>query len=444
MENKINVIPWDDAMKMLPANNTSWKFCNLVSEICDELKRSNKHYVYHIQLGFGDKFIDKGGRYLLEDNGFSIENKVANVIKSKEDFKRDLKYKRETVDPLGMVLTNHIEVYSENELLDNKGLSINRYRVHLNTIKAGELFGLFGTLDFFNEDAEISNQRDWYAIAGNSCFEILFPFSNSTVYDEIIKDFNPRKNFLNTQIATDINEKIMFFKKYIDVCDKNWKTDIIYFPRHFFDVNNSDFRVKLYEIGWAQSKASRNFLFESKALSDVIDNVDSKSALKNNKHLLNFLLDYIIRASKGSAYVLRPLKDNNHILSAALSEFKEDIDIYLNKNGSYTPVILIYDRIAEMEWGCLSTDSIPILLNYPKINLNYLESDFNEIKTKGKGLLLPDIYTTADKGGGYDRYEGRNSLENSIRSALGLRSNRISLTIKGLSNFIVINDKIWH
>ena len=66
----------------------------------------------------------------------------------------------------------------------------------------------------------------------------------------------------------------------------------------------------------------------------------------------------------------------------------------------------------------------------------------NEIKTKSTGLSLPDFYTTADKGSGADRYKGRNTLENSIKNALGLSSNKISLTTKGLSNFIVINDKI--
>lgn len=438
MTKKINVISWDEANKMLPNSHPNEAFCELVTEICNSLKNDKKDYVYHIQLGFGDKFIDKGGRYLFEDNGYSIENKAKDITKNKVDFKNDLKYSNDTVDPLGMVLKNHIEVYSENELLSING---SKYRVHLNSIKAGELFGLFGTLDFFNADTEIGNQ-DWYAMAGNSCFEILFPFSNSTDYDKINKDTNPNKDFLSMQIATSIDEKITFFKKYINICDKNWRTDIIYFPKHFIEANNSEFKIKLYEIGWAQSKASRNFLFENKALSDIIDNVDSKSALKNNKHLLNFLLDYIIKASKGNAYVLKPLKDNKHILSVALNKFKNDISTYLEKSTNCTPVILHYDRITGSDWGCIAIDSIPILLNYPKITLNNLESDLNEIKTKSTGLSLPDFYTTADKGSGTNRYKGRNTLEKSIKDALSLSSGKINLTTKGLSNFIVINGKI--
>lgn len=439
MTKKINVISWDEAKKMLPTSNLNKEFCDLVSNVCKTLKQDNKHYVYHIQLEFGDKFIEQGKRYLFEDNGFAFENKIAGVTKNKNDFKQDLKYLEQTVDPLGMVLKNHIEVYSENELLNIKG---SKYRVHLNTIKAGELFGLYGTLDSFNSDKEIGNQ-DWYAMAGNSCFEILFPFSNHTDYDIITKDTNRNKDFVNKQIAISIEEKIAFFKKYINICDNLWRTDIIYFPKHFIEANNSEFKIKLYEIGWAQSKASRNFLFENKALSDIIDDVDSKSALKNNKHLLNFLLDYIIKASKGNAYVLKPLKDENHILSSALKEFKKDISVYLGKNNSCTPAILYYDTIIKKnDWGCLAIDSIPILLNYPKITLNNLESDLNEIKTKSTGLSLPDFYTTADKGSGTDRYNGRNTLENRIRTALSLNSGKINLTTKGLSNFIVINDKI--
>lgn len=441
MTKKINVISWDEANNMLPKSHPNEAFCNLVSKICTTLKESKQDYVYHIQLGFGDKFIDKGGRFLFEDNGYSFENKVKDISKDKTDFKNDLKYSNDTVDPLGMVLKNHIEVYSENELLNKSGSSINKYRVHLNSIKAGELFGLFGTLDFFNADTEIGNQ-DWYAMAGNCCFEILFPFSNDTDYGKITKDQNPNKGFLSTQIATNVDDKISFIKNYINICNSNWKTDIIYFPKHFFEVNNSEFKIKLFEIGWAQSKASRNFLFENKTLSDVIDTVDSKSALKNNKHLLNFLLDYIIKASKGNVYVLKPLKDYEHILSIALNKFKEDISTYLNGKNSCTPVILHYDRITDKDWGCLAIDSIPILLNYPQINLNDLEYDLNEIKIKGTSLSLPDFYTTADKGSGTDRYKGRNTLENSIKNALSLSKGKINLTTKGLSNFIVINDKI--
>jgi hypothetical protein len=441
MTKKINVISWNEANKMLPKSHPNEAFCKLVTKICESLKKDKKDYVYHIQLGFGDKFIDKGGRYLFEDNGFSFENKAKDITKNKTDFKNDLKYSKDTVDPLGMVLKNHIEVYSENELLNKSGSPINKYRVHLNSIKAGELFGLFGTLDFFNTDTEIGNQ-DWYAMAGNSCFEVLFPFANSTDYDKINKDFNPHKDFLNTQIATNIDEKVAFFKKYINICDENWKTDIIYFPKHFFDANNPEFKIKLFKIGWTQSKSSRNFLFENKTLSDIIDTVSTKCTFKNSKHLLNFLLDYIIKASKGNAYVLKPLKDNDHILSIALNKFKEDISTYLSGKNSCTPVILQYDRITDKDWGCLAIDSIPILLNYPQINLNNLESDLNEIKSKGTGLSLPDFYTTADKGSGADRYKGRNTLENSIKNALSLNSDKISLTNKGLSNFIVINDKI--
>lgn len=437
MTKKINVISWDEAKKMLPVNNPNKTFCDLVSKVCKGLKNDKKDYVYHIQLEFGDKFIDKGARCSFEDNGFSIENKIVGITKSKNDFKNDLAY---SFDPLGMVIKNHIEVYSENEIL-KKGSSINKYRVHLNTINEGELFGLFGALDYFNNDRGNNNQ-DWYAMAGNCCFEILFPFENDGDYGEINKDNTPNKSFLNQLIAENVDKKIKFFKDYVNICDENWRTDIIYFPKHFIDTTNSEFKIDLFKTGWAQSKSSRNFLFENKVLSDIIDSVDNQSSLKNDKRLLNFLLNYITNASNGDAYVLKPLNDDKHILSIALNKFKEDISAYLQKNKKYIPVILHYDTITNESWGCLALDSIPILLNYPQINPNNLEYDLNEIKTRSTGLSLPDFYTTADKGSGSDRYKGRNTLENSIKNALGLSSNKISLTTKWLSNFIVINDKI--
>lgn len=445
MTKKINVISWDDAMKMLPTPNPNKEFCDLVSKVCEVLKTDKKDYVYHIQLEFGEKFIDKGARCLFEDNGFTFENKITGVTKNKHDFKNDLDY---TLDPLGMVIKNHIEVYSENEI-SKSGSSINKYRVHLNSIKEGELFGLFGTLDYFNNDKKNNNQ-DWYAMVGNSCFEILFPFQNDTVYTEITKITNPNSSFLNKQIATTVDNKINFFKSYVNICDKNWRTDIVYFPKHFIEANNSEFKIKLFEIGWAQSKSSRNFLFENKALSDIIDEVGGKTTLKNNKHLLNFLLDYIIKASTGDAYVLKPLKDDKHILNVALDKFKQDISAYLSKSKNHTPVILHYDTIAiKNDWGCLAIDSLPILLNYPQINPNGLEEDLNNINKKNsKSLSLPDFYTTADKftptseNNNADRYKGRTTLENGIKTALSLDSGKIALTTKWLSNFIVINDKI--
>lgn len=432
MEKKIMVISWDDAMSMIPTSNLNEDLCTLISDMCKDLKRSQKNYVYHIQLDFGEKFIDKGRRIQFEKDHI-LENKISNINKNKADFISDLEYSK---DPLGMVLKNHIEIYSENELLK---ISNSKYRVHLNTIKSGGLFGLYGTLDFLNGNIS-DDEQDWYAMAGNSCFEILFPFLSNTDYGKIDNDRNENRHFLNKQIATNVDEKVAFFKKYINIIDNNWKTDIIYFPKHFLECENFKFRIELFKIGWAQSRVSRNFLFENKAISDVIDDVDTISALKNNKHLLNFLLDYIIKAAKGKAFVLKPLNNENHILHAALSKFKDDISFYIEKKSSCVPAILYYDTIVgKRDWGCFAIDRIPILLNYPKIILNDLEKDLNEI---GKKYSLPKFYTTADKGSGTDRCIGRNTLENNIKVTLGLSEKEKKIHTKSLSNFIVINDFI--
>lgn len=437
MTKHIDVISWDDAKKLLPQSKADSAFCNLVSKLSSSLEKRKEHYLYRIKLGFGDRFIDKGTRYLFEDNGFIVNNTIPDITKTIKDFKEDLNY---TVDPLGMVIKNHIEVYSENEISNKSGSPLKKYRVHLNTIKAGELFGLYGTLDYFNGYSGNENQ-DWYAQAGNSCFEILFPFQNDTVLTDIIKSTNPNNALLNKNIATSIDDKITFFKQYIEVSDKNWRTDIIYFPKHFLSTNNSDFKIFLFETGWTQSKAARNFLFENKVLSDSIDITYTRYALKNNKHLLNFLIDTIIKASKGETYLLKPLRDNDHILNIALTRFKQDISTHLSKNTNCIPVILNYDKITNLDWGCLAIDSIPILLNYPQINLNQLEDDLKAIKDNS-ALILPDFYTTADSGSGPDRYKGRAILEADIKNTLCLGSGKISLTTKGLSNFIVIKNKI--
>lgn len=433
---QISVLSWDNALKLLSPKKRNTEFCTIISAVSEDLKKQNKNYVYFIQFEFGDKIIDSGS--IISFDEYAIENKMQGVTKTLQDFKNDLSYSN---DPLGMVVQNHLEVYSENDLLNSSGLKLNTYRVHLNTINEGGLFGVYGTLDYFNAD-ESKNASDWNVLAGNSCFEILFPFENDTVISEICKPLNGNAKFLNKKIASNVEEKIKFIKQYIGTCNKDWRTGVIYFPFHYISAKNLPLNINLYKTGWDQSKSSRNFLFENKVLTDIIYSLDSTVSFKHNKHLLNLILHYIIKSSNGEAYVLKPLKDNNHILNIALEKFKEDIFSFLHKGQKFVPVILYYDKLNERDFGCIPVDSIPILLNYSQINLNNLEADLFEIRDRANNVSLPSFYATADKGSGNDRRKGRKDFEASIKSLLNLKDYKVSLTTKWLSNFIVIETKI--
>lgn len=437
MEKVISVISWDEVLKNLPDDNPNKELCDIITTLCKDLKKENKDYVYRINLEFGDKIIDKGSRFLYEDNNYSIKNEYENVTKTILDFKNDLSYSH---DPLGMVIKNHIEVYSENQILKNNS-PLRKYRVHLNTIKQCSFFGLYGTLDYLNNNSS-SDNMDWYTIAGNSCFEILFPFHTDGTMSKVKTNKNPNKEFINKLISSECENKSIFFKKYINKVDKGWRTEIIYFPKHYIDRSDSDFKINLFNIGWSQSSSARNFLFENKNISKIIDSVDNVYSLKNNKHLLTFILDYLIKSINGEAYVLKPLENSSHILNLVLEEFKNDIQEYLKSTKYCTPIILHYDTISNNEWGCLAIDSIPILLNYPRINLNHLEEDLRSIVNSENEISFPSFYTTADSGSGNDRYNGRKHLINKIKSSLEIKKGEISLTNIWLSNFLVINDKI--
>lgn len=465
----ISVLSWETALKLFPKKNPNEEFSKLITEICNQnqLKKSKKNYVYHTQFEFGEKLIDKG---TISLDQFSVVHDT-HFKKTNANLKEDLDYSE---DPLGMVLKNHIEIYSENRSIGSKSADV--YTVPLNIISEGELFGVFGALDhlIFCSDKKTKKNihskkasRDWYAIAGNICFKIAFPFENDTDSDFIDETF--RNKFLESQDKLEFvgEHKIAFVREHIYSVDKadtenqndkkSWKVDIIYFPKHFFELKDQklkkDLENSLLKVGWIQSSPLRYALFENKVISDILYRPTTRN-LKHNKHFLNILYDYINKAGVGKVFVLKPLL-TEHILNEALSNFKEKYKDYFAKSRHFEPLIFMYGKIeSKSDWGLLSIYHLPILLNYEIDSLNKLLSDLvslnNKIQSDSKNqhkadYKLPELIAygnTGGKKGSKVKVEKPEKLKTEFLSIkFKIEAKKINLTSKEFSNLILIKGK---
>lgn len=463
----ITVLSWEDALERFPEENPNKELCDLITQICKQLKRSKQNYVYYTQFEFGEKLIDRG---TISLDQFSVIYD-SHFKKTTANLKEDLNYSE---DPLGIVLKNHIEIYSENRSIGSKSADV--YTVPLNIIGQGGLFGVFGALDhlIFCPEKKVKKNlnskkvsRDWYAIAGNICFKIAFPFENDTDSDFIDDGF--RNKFLETQDKLQFigEHKISFVREHIYSTEKTdqenqheqqpWKVDIIYFPKHFFELEDQKLKKELenclLKVGWIQSSPLRYALFENKVISDMLYLPTTRN-LKHNKHFLNILYDYINKAGMGKAYVLKPLQ-SEHILNEALSNFKKKYSTYFEKARHFEPLIFVYGIIENKnDWGLLSIYHLPILLNYEIDSLNKLFGDLVSLNKKiqsgsknqhKEDYILPEMIAYGNTGGkifGKVKVEKPEQLKIEFLSPkLKIDVKKINLTSKEFSNLILIKSK---
>jgi len=367
----ISVKAWSEIMQNAPANCK--EICNAINEVILTLP-ANEQYVYFAKFPFGTKLIENGA---ISIDKFSFVPNDNFQPKNIRDLNADLDYSR---DPLGLVLKNHIEVYSSNK---RDGYI---YNIPVNIIKEWDFFGLFGTLDYLsdrNTTHPLTHEQEWSVVAGNVCFEILFPFDNSgvntylygSIYEHFIRN-NQKPNFSE-------DDKILFVKKHLAATHSQWEVDVLYFHKKFINkLRESSFIFKhiLFDIGWKQSGYLRDALFESKIVSDKIEHLNTTFNC-TNRTFLSALYNHILRAIRGDAYVLCPAT-SNHILFEANNSFKQALNNagYLSKKGAYHPVVLRYEKFTG--WGILSSAWLPILLEYKLVNASAIRDDLDFIKNR--------------------------------------------------------------
>lgn len=378
---EINVLSWEDAQKKLPSvqDLQNKELLEVISRISQFLKQDNRNYVYHLKLKFGDKIIDKGKTIINVDNHNDFDRHyqiIGNEFKkTKSDFVDDILY---TDDPLGLVLSNYIEVYAVNRYV---GSSEDKYTVLLNNIDAGGFFGLFGMLDYISKTLPNKENRVWYARAGTVSFSIAFPF-HLDLYKEL--DCESRFTHLsgkqNKPELTPGDNKVEFIRRYLD----NWFVDIAYIPKHFFEVIPDQLKNELFtylfKIGWDQSSYLRNTLLED---TTIYDQIVSSENIKHDKGFIYHLYKYLYEAHHGKSIVLKPLLDKDHVVWLALEEFRKKNPGYFNCDKFIEPLPFYYDTLKDRsEIGLVSIFQLPILKKYNIISLHQILADLHLIHTK--------------------------------------------------------------
>lgn len=376
---EINVLSWEDAQKKIPnvQDLQNKALLEVISRISQFLKQDKKNYVYHLKLKFGDKIIDKGKTIINVDNHCDFDKhyqiKGNEFKKTKSDFVDDILY---TDDPLGLVISNYIEVYSVNQCYGSK----DKYTVFLNKIQEGDFFGLFGMLDYTSGDVSKKTSRVWYARAGTVSFSIAFPFHKLKDDIEFGEEFTHLTDKNNNPEITPGDNKVAFIRRYLD----DWFVDIAYIPKHFFGVIPDQLKNELcnnlFRIGWNQSSYLRNAMLEDTA---IYDEIISLANIKHDKGFIYHLYSYLNEAFHGQSIVLKPLLDKNHVVWLALEEFKKKNPGYFNCDKYIEPLPFYYEKLKDCsEIGLLSISQLPILKKYDIISLHQLLIDLEAIITR--------------------------------------------------------------
>lgn len=370
MNKKIEVraVAWEDIIDKIPRNDSNKDFIDCMNGVSIFLKPEKKDYVYLVRYEYGDKLIEKGSIPISQSCRIELIGGQFKV--SQQNFEEDILY---SSDPLGMVLTNYIEIYTENKSI--AGDNGDKYTVPLDIINAGDLFGVFGLLDH-RAGISSADKRDWNAIAGDITFSVAWSFKNDTE-NKILEELSPLFNKAD-EVKHNIDagtEKVKFIKKYIS----DWPVEVIYIPIHYFRRIVTDYSLVLENYllkkGWIQSVLLRYSRFEDSAIANILPT----SKCKLDIQFLNLVYNYILRVSRGEAKILKPLK-GQHLITMAIDKFKKENEEHFTKKESNEPLPFIYERLKDNDdWGIVSVFHLPIESHYKISTLNQLIEDLKTI-----------------------------------------------------------------
>lgn len=451
MAKKISVSSWTEIFNILKKNIEKESkingkniididSLNIFNKISDILDKQRKNYVYTVELEFGDLVINKGA-FAIEN--FEIDSKN-EYNKKKKDFINDISY---TKDPFGLVIENQIQAYAKNKYIFSNAPK-SSYLVPLNIIKTGQLFGSFGTANYITNINKNNFNDDWFVVAGSISYSLAFIFHLDGYIDEFDQEiweiFNPEDN------KTIVNEvqKINFFKRFYP----DWRAKIVYFPKHFFE--NSDFseilnleiKNKILETSWVQAASVVYSMFDNKYLSDIIYN-RKLGTLSHKKEFLNIIYNYLLKASRGESFVMKPIVSKDNFLNKALTKFKDSNEKFFEKKGSPLPFIFDFDYLNGLnDWGLVSLCYLPILHNYEIKSPSGLIKDLNKIQNKieNNDYKLKDLKIYGRTGNKPSSLiNSREELiEQYLLKSFNINySNKINLTSKELKSLFLIKKK---
>jgi len=433
---EIAVLSWDQAAAKFPKNHANQGIFDGLKEINASLKEEER-FVYYTKYEFGEKIIHKG-RLLLDD----YEVAANQYKKSINDFKNDVGYSN---DPLAIILTNYVEVYTENTCDEDS------YPVPLNIIRAGDIFGVFGTLDLLTGCSNIENikERDWYVVAGNVSFHIAFPFENQGMEDLIGGDGQPfYRKTLKYSTSSKTDRKIGFIKEHV----KDWCVEIVYIPKHYLEklktLNLLYLENLLFKKGWQQSSPLRYAVFEDSTISDVLSTslVDS---INHDKIFLYKVYMYLLQCFSSPTFVYKPILGNQHIVSKAIEEFKTNNKRYFQRADAVEPLPFASGILEPDGWGILSYYHLPIIYNYHPLSLTKLIKDLEIIRTNVPEFLpsrtrylLSHIYAFGNQGVTSNiQVQPRDEIRRLIATTFDVPMEKVNLSSKDFKNIILIKNE---
>lgn len=402
----VQVKSWEEASLSLVRENNS--ILNILDSIAKQLKKSNRDYVYVADFEYGENVITKGHARITEISDDKVSKNGYN-----SNISIDLGYSK---DPLALVSKNYFEVHGKNRSrhltrLNNKAFE---YDVPLNIIKEGDFMGVFGTLDYVFSDSKSDIEAEWYVTAGRVSFCVTLPELGKT----LLRTVNNPEWFDEYYNPSNENNKIPPLEKHrilinniIRHFDKKWHGSLIYFPAHFLQKSCHDtdvFLNKIKEIGWEQVSPIKNYLFENKAIWDMLISHDDHDY---DDYFFTFFYDYLIQASKGNSYLLRLNVDKNDILNECLQEIIENG--YFKSNKGCAPLIFTYEKLEkDGDWGICPVHFPPVINFFHPMKLDEIRWKLNMISSKLKNN--PNRLT------GYEAYQtdiksGSDFKENEVR-----------------------------
>lgn len=406
-------------IKKIKVESVSFELENFAKDFYDKFNpvfscmNKTKKYAYIIEYPYGFPIIEDAKMYFLKkdkNDEYTRKNKVQIINEFDEEENNDTLWEdfvkdceRNTDHPLSIVLSNCVEVYTEQESgAFTSSININKnYKFPLNQIEIGGLFGVWGTLDLVSNglNSKLSTaekQTDWQASAGKSCFQFLLPppergLSNKFYQTEFSKIFGEGNTNLTDALHFIINERI-----------QNVTTKILVFPEHYFLTEEEDSKKLqdnklilqnyLYSYGWMQFKKHRDLLWENKALMKTLE-------VQHNDYYFQFL-NHLIEVLNNNDYVLTLVNKSDRILYETFlylcCQFEKKIPIlqkdksqFLNLLEYSAPFFFHYSKISDSSWGIVPYYAPAINVIIPK------EKKMGEFKSIG--ILLKNVPKTFSK-----------------------------------------------
>lgn len=278
----VDYVYWCDIRERVLKINP--ELCNAI----DAVNPGKKYRLLRAKYNFGDVVVDSGVTYLPTTSG-SLE--PLNSQKVPLRIQEDLGY-----CPIPLALT----LSSSNEVFITTGKRI----IPLNFFKAGDLFGVFETINPFMVNQPIPM---WTITAGARSIFML-PRITDTVGHKRIR----RECGVSEEVPADLVDHWKIFSQIAHHLPNDWKNEVIFFTKDWFESlhRNNSWRPLhgfLFKTYWIQQRLFRDTIEFDLMWESFILAISSKN-LKPRPYLIDTVKHLVLIAS-GAMIAFRPATD---------------------------------------------------------------------------------------------------------------------------------------